>query len=770
MLQFRKKYKKDYCEDQSMNTVEDKVLKNQCTGCAACYNKCPVNAIEMKYNDEGFLFPQVDYGKCVECGLCWKVCPELNLDSVKQRIHPEGTCYAAMAEDALREVSSSGGMFTLLANEIYQNGGVVCGAVYREDYKEVYHIVSRSPEDLGKLRGSKYVQSAIGDVYSIIKSELTAGKPVLFVGCPCQVSGLYSYLGKEYEKLYTADLICHGANSVYAYQSYIEEVANGRKITEVNFRDKSVFGWSTPVTIHFEDGSVYNAAWNKNKWNEAFLGGIINRECCGCCHYAQRKRIGDITLGDFWQVHKWDAACNDWKGTSLVLVNSEQGQKLFEQVRTRLKVCKEAPFDFAVQNNGQLAHPNKMAPGRRFFFHHLKKDGYHKALWYGHRWRYDVGLVGWWFSANYGSVLTYYALAKILEDMDMLAIMVRIPKMDGRPWEAETDQNVKFMEKYFMVTKPRKFEEMQECNQFCDAFMLGSDQLWVHTYNQLVGYSFYLDFADANKKKIAYATSLGYAEYKGSPEDREIVKLLLNRFDGISVREVSGVDICRNEFGVEAVRMLDPVFLCDRKHYDALADNAGEIRKDPYILCYILDPTEEKRQAIRILEKKLGMASLVVLDMKSFYECRKIWNGENIADRVGIEEFVSYIRNCAFLFTDSHHGVCFGMIYQKPFAAVANPRRGRTRFDSLFQVFEMTDLLLEEGNLCESLDVLKDPDYERINTILDEEKKRSLQWLQEQLQKEKKDEGSTSNLFAKYFNLAKRLEVEKENMKKIENV
>lgn len=748
-----------------MNTITC-VSNEKCTGCAACFNICPANAIEMKYDTEGFLYPQVNQQLCLECGRCKEVCPVLNRDKAEKQIHPEGTCYAVMAEDALRMVSSSGGMFSLMADEIYRKGGVVCGAVYSEDYKEVHHIVSTSSEDLGRLRGSKYVQSDIGNTYSDIKKWLNAGQPVLFVGCPCQVSGLYSFLGKEYELLYTADLVCHGANSLYAYQSYIEEVANGKKISEVNFRDKSVYGWSTPIMIRFEDGSVYNAAWDKSKWNEGFLGGIINRKCCGTCYYAQRKRVGDITLGDFWQVHRWDEECNDWKGTSLVLVNTEQGKRLFDQVHDKFKLCKEAPLDFAVQYNRQLVRPNKPAPGRRFFFHHLKKDGYHKSLWYGHKWRYDVGLVGWWFSANYGSVLTYYALAKILEDMDLIAIMVRIPRLDGREWEFETEQNVKFMQKYFLVTKPRKFEDMNDCNKFCDAFLLGSDQLWVHTYNQLVGYSFYLDFADDTKKKIAYATSLGYSEYMGSKEDKEIVKLLLKRFDGISVRENSGVDICRNEFGIEAVRTLDPVFLCDRKHYDILADNARALEIRPFILCYILDPTEEKQQAIRILEKKFGLESKVILDMKNFNKKSKIWSGENIVSNVGVEEFVYYIKNCSFLFTDSHHGVCFGMIYNKQFVAIANPRRGRTRFDSLFQVFEMSDMLLEEGMLCDRLEQISEPNYERINEILGIEREKSLKWMKSQLKKEKNGEVTTYDLFAKYFNLAKRLQVEKDNNKK----
>lgn len=344
------------------------VNEDCCTGCGACYNKCPVNAIEMKYNSEGFLFPVIDSEKCIACGLCGMVCPELNMETVIQKMHPEGKCYAAMAEDEIRMISSSGGIFSLLAENVYAKNGVVCGAVYNDDYTEVYHIASNDVQDLSRLRGSKYVQSNMGTVYSQAEEALKDHRPVLFVGCPCQISGLYAYLRNEStELLYTVDLVCHGANSTYAYRSYIAEVADGRTIEKVNFRDKSVFGWSTPVTIHFGDGSVYNAAWNQNKWSEAFLGGIINRKSCGACHYARRERVADITLGDFWQVHKWDETCNDWKGTSLVLLNSKRGKRLYSEIVCRLKLNKEAPLDFAVQYNGQLVRPPEAALGRKIF-------------------------------------------------------------------------------------------------------------------------------------------------------------------------------------------------------------------------------------------------------------------------------------------------------------------------------------------------------------------------------------------------------------------
>ncbi|MBQ3600386.1 MAG: polysaccharide pyruvyl transferase family protein [Lachnospiraceae bacterium] len=735
------------------------VAKDRCTGCGACFNKCPAGAISMKYDSEGFLFPYVDKKKCIECGLCQQVCPEMNMEKVRQRIHEEGKCYAAMAEDDIRMVSSSGGIFTLIADYIYEQNGIVCGAVYSEDYQEVYHIVSENSVDLERLRGSKYVQSNIGNTYSVIEKTLKGGRMVLFVGCPCQVSGLYSFLGKQYDNLYTIDIVCHGANSTLAYRSFVKEIAKDRKVTKVNFRDKSVFGWSTPVTINFSDQSVYNAAWNQNKWNDAFYEGIINRECCSSCHYAQRKRIGDITLGDFWQVQKWDESCNDGKGTSLVLVNNEQGDKIYSCIQAKLKLNKEAPLDFAVKYNGQLLSPNKKAEGRKYFFNHLERDGYHKAWWYGHKWRYDVGLVGWWFAANYGSVLTYYALARILEDMCLLPIMIRIPKMDGTGWESVTEKNIEFMQKYFPVSKPRKFEDMQECNQFCDAFMLGSDQLWVAFYNKMVGYTFFLDFADESKRKIAYATSIGRVKYEGDEEDKNIVKTLLKRFDAISVRESSGVEICKNEFDVDAVRMLDPVFLCDTKYYDLLAEQSKIQRDYPYILCYILDPTEEKRQAIRMLEEKYGMKSVVLLDMKSFDVCSKMWINENVIYNVGIEEFIYCIKNCSYMITDSHHGACFAMIYHKNFVAISNERRGKTRFESLFNLLNIKEILIEEKELLEKIMYIPEVDYVSIDKTLEIEKKKSEEWIRNALKQKdiKKKKIMEIELFSKYFNLAKRL-------------
>ena len=748
-----------------MEKTVESLPEERCTGCGACRNACPFGAICMELNSEGFFYPVVQMENCIGCGKCRSVCPELNRERTEGYFHPEGKCLAAMAADEkLRLASSSGGMFSLLAEEILESGGAVCGAVYAEDSMSVHHAVIEHERDLAPLRGSKYVESDTQEVYSRVRKILQKGRKVLFTGCPCQVAGLYAFLGGDDRNLFTVDLVCHGANSVTAYQSFIRELSEGKKIREVNFRDKNFYGWSTPTVIYFEDGSVYHAPYDKSRWHIAFCG-IINRKCCGTCRYAQRSRIGDITLGDFWQIHRYKEEYNDWKGTSLVLVNTGKGSSLFDSVKSRLKLCEEVPLDFAVKYNGQLTRPNKTHPGRRYFFQHLPKDGFDKSLWYGQKYRYDVGLVGWWFAANYGSVMTYYALGKILEDMDLLAIMVRIPQRNNHRWEPVTWENEKFMEKYFPLTKERKFGELGQCNNFCDAFMLGSDQLWIQGYVKQLGYTFFLDFAGEDKKKIAYATSLGHDSYDGTREEKEVVKAYLEDFDAISVRETSGVQVCRESFGIEVTRKLDPVFVCDVRHYDELAANASMETPERYLLCYILDPTEGKKAAVRYLEEKLGLKSLVILDMKTYEKSKKVWGGDNVVQNGSIENFVKLIRNCSFLVSDSHHGICFGLIYHKNFICIANRTRGYARFTSLFDLLDIREHMVDEPEEVIGNDrLLKDVDYEKVDAVLKREKEEALIWLREALFSEKKEKDPQNRKLIRTLN---RLHEEEEKSRKL---
>ena len=204
-------------KDKSIEILQ----KEKCSGCSACYPICPTNAITMEYDEEGFLYPIVNYEKCTNCGLCSKVCPELNFEFDNKKT-PK--CYAMQATDEIRMKSSSGGMFTILADYIFERDGFVCGVAFNKNENwKVEHIIIDKKEDLDKLRGSKYVQSDKKDIFKQIKELLNKDKYVLFSGCPCEVAGLKNYLRKNYDKLILVDLLCGSVESPKIYEKYLKE-------------------------------------------------------------------------------------------------------------------------------------------------------------------------------------------------------------------------------------------------------------------------------------------------------------------------------------------------------------------------------------------------------------------------------------------------------------------------------------------------------------------------------------------------------------------
>lgn len=383
------------------NTIS--VIKEEnCFGCSACLNRCPVDAITMVENSEGFLFPQIAQEKCVKCGKCLSACPAANTSYINSA-DPE--CYAVMAENNIRLQSSSGGVFTLLANFVLEKDGYVCGAAFSDDYSEVNHIIISDNEGLEKLRGSKYVQSNIQMVYRNIEEILVKGSPVLFTGCPCQVAGLYSYLQKDWANLYTVDLVCHGVPSPKAYKKFLQEREQQQgNVKKVAFRDKSKYGWNHSITIEFYNGDIDYLSRNKSSWLSSFLKLLTLRKSCGNCPYAKIPRQGDMTIADFWDIDKYKKELDDGKGTSLVLVNNKKGKILLEELKQRGKVCEPAPLEHAKKYNAQLYSSSRLHPRRERFFRLLDLYDFDKAVDYGMNRRFDIGYVGWWYGKIMGAL------------------------------------------------------------------------------------------------------------------------------------------------------------------------------------------------------------------------------------------------------------------------------------------------------------------------------------------------------------------------------
>lgn len=348
-------------------------IKNpaDCCGCTACASICAHAAITMKPDALGFLYPEVDKDKCVDCGLCEKVCAfndhydtSLNID--------KPLAYAARHKDMNEiETSRSGAAFIAISDYILEHGGVVYGAGYSDHFR-VVHKRAATKEERNEFKGSKYVQSDMNTVFRQVKQDLRAGKTVLFSGTPCQTSGLNSYVGKRLrENLYLVDIVCHGVPSPFMWRDYIAylEKKQGTPVDYVNFRDKQVYGWQA----HHETFMFKNEK-EKRSFPFRFYKDFMFRKSCGKCYFANTKRPSDITIADFWGWEKTDPNFNaDNKGVSLVLLNTEKGRKLFEAVKNRMNTI-PANLEDCLQPN--MKHPSEIHPLRDAFEEDYVKHGF----------------------------------------------------------------------------------------------------------------------------------------------------------------------------------------------------------------------------------------------------------------------------------------------------------------------------------------------------------------------------------------------------------
>ena len=311
--------------------------KKDCCGCSACAQTCPVGCITMKPDEEGFDYPAVDMTACLDCGACDAVCPVLHAERKGETVLLSA---AARANDEIvREQSSSGGLFSLLADSVLSKGGVVYGAAFMDDFS-VAHMRIDDHENLAKLRGSKYLQSRTETTFQEIKEDLSAGRNVLFSGTACQVAALKRFLGEDPENLIAIDVLCHGVPSPAIWNAYLREreaiaCANAKTIS---FRSKT-YGWKRfALRIDFQNGVFYEVPFQEDPYMQLFLRNAILRPSCHACRFKTAQRDSDLTLGDAWGVDKVFPDMDDDRGTSIVLVQSEKGARLLECIASELKL------------------------------------------------------------------------------------------------------------------------------------------------------------------------------------------------------------------------------------------------------------------------------------------------------------------------------------------------------------------------------------------------------------------------------------------------
>lgn len=356
-----------------MITINNKI---DCCGCNACGDVCAHHAITFKTDNEGFWYPEVDEEKCNDCHLCEKVCPIINVKELKKNDLPQSICYAA--EHKNLEVvfdSTSGGLFSALADVMYKSGGYVGGAVFNEDFS-VRQYISNDKKDLPRLRSSKYLQSHLDGFYKQVRDLLRAGEKVLVCGSPCQMAALRSFLRKNYDNLIIADYICRGINSPKVWRKYLDsyEERYGSPVVYAKAKSKE-YGWrNLTQKVILANGKHYYETKNQSNFTKGYLKtGVYCRPSCYDCKFKGYPRISDITLADFWGIEKVDSSMEKNLGTSLVMINSKKGVAFFEEVKKRIHYV-SVPFNSIEAGNRSLnlsVAPPKV--DRKEFFNDLDK-------------------------------------------------------------------------------------------------------------------------------------------------------------------------------------------------------------------------------------------------------------------------------------------------------------------------------------------------------------------------------------------------------------
>lgn len=354
-----------------MRIDEIEHIAKHCTGCLACVDICPKKCITSKTDENGFIHSEIDSEKCIDCGKCAKVCPAntQNVNLLDKKL------YAAFCKDKeTRNNGSSGGAFECIARYCLENDYYICGAAFDKELKLKHKIVN-DPAHLSPLLKSKYIQSDTEGIFEKITELLKTGNKVLFCGTPCQVSALKNCLGEKHlELLITVDIICHGVPSQTMFDDYIKTL--GKKVSHFSFRVKDN-KYKHPHGYSYTDNQnkTVNGIYTDSSFYNAFKNYSIFRESCYSCKYASPDRAGDITLGDFWGIEKYDFCKDTEGGVSMIITNTQKGQAVFEKIIDRIQY-KEFPVEYGIESNHCLSRPTKKPKNYDAIFENYKKYGY----------------------------------------------------------------------------------------------------------------------------------------------------------------------------------------------------------------------------------------------------------------------------------------------------------------------------------------------------------------------------------------------------------
>ena len=675
--------------------------ESKCTGCGACANVCPKGAIRFVERRGYFRFPQIDEKLCTQCGLCLKKCPVVTVNPQStggDGVFPQ--IYGTYVKDAeIRAKSSSGGVFSVLANYVLDNGGVVCGAAFTSGCK-LEHVIVERQEDLAPLRGSKYLQSDTGLVYKQIKSCLDAGRMALFCGTPCQVAAMKAVAGPNADKLYTVDFFCHGVPPQKLFEEYVNAITDGKASSarNISFRFKNPDGWKNyHIRIEY-DGGCYESYGRKDPYVNGFVSKLFLRKSCGNCRFSHIPREGDFTVGDAWGLAEGQWGIRDNKGVSIICVNNERARAVFEQVKGNFAYCVKTSAEAVQKTNNFRSHTYPHTNSARFMewleSPHIKKEIPSKILEYLDK-DDNVAILNFHESRhNYGSVITGYALQeKIKRILGYSPLHIQV--YDGFDWEISDLRD--FCKEHILETSPCfSSDQLRNLNKHFMTFIVGPDVVWLNAglFPHFNFYSFLFNFVSFSKNICSYAPSFRgtvlmdinphtWSETPVAEADLCERKRLMKRFAHVSVREDSGVKICKDVFDVHAEHVLDAVFLLRAEDYEKLIAESEQPSRKLGTVSYLINDYADPK-----LKEYLDKNERAVSLRQGMSQVALFRRTNNIKDMHGPRmcEWLQSIRDCDFFVTDSFHGLCFAIIFRKQFAVITRmASTGVERMLSLFR-------------------------------------------------------------------------------------
>lgn len=654
--------------------------------------------------------------------------------------------------------SSSGGMFAELAKFVLSQNGVVFGCAMErvEEGFDIKHIYIEDEKDLYKLQGSKYVQSRIGNTIKEAKEFLDKGRFVLYSGTPCQIAGLKAYLKQDYDKLLTVDLSCTGTPSLEMFNSFIKflEKKFGQKIIKFEFRNKERMGWSCGnALITFENGKqkiLYN---NTTSYLYLFINKKLQNRSCQECKYTGLERISDVTVADAWGIEKeYPKVKNKFNinnGISLVIVNTNKAEKIIKQLSENNIIIESVDVNRLRKYNNPLTSSQNnifddtyLAEYKKFgykgiedLFKHKLGNKYYYNILKNHTPKFikkiikifyessinstDILLMTWYNWANYGSILTAYALYQTIGNLgySVKQIQFNRPVSYAKP----------FAKKYFDETplciNNKQLESLQK---IANTYIVGADNQLDYGAIGNVVYRSLLNFTNENSKKLLIAGSFGSWDWNAEEQSLNIIKTLLERFDFVSVREYHSQKKLKDAFGIDAQWIIDPVFFLEQKEYLKLIHEADDIDYSNSIMNYILYPNEDATRIIDKLKKEQSLEE----------HC---FNGNHSAtiqkynSKVKVENWLKSILTSKYVVTDSFHCFAFCIIFNRPVICIKN-KCDISRFESIKRKFNIKIPIyknFEDFDKNHNFDLKIN--WDDINKQIAEERKKILQIINTEL-------------------------------------